>query len=663
MASSIVRSPSALEPLNSVVATEGRIRSNSAADGERGPLKTLFQDIRERTRSHSVSAPTDVARIQSSLPGQSRLSPLSPLGSTGRAKVDTTASDLLQVEVSRLLKKHKMLVTHLNEVLSKMGEREKDTPGGVGVKNEELSKRLEKEIKSLDEKIWEKRGQQLIIYKELKRRELKRKACFNWPKAKQSSYCKTIPNFIIRPLKPGRFVALSGPDILESEKTYADEVGARTVSTYPMLPGLPGMAPQREGDPICDRFNVHLLQNRVVVSVADGCNWGKRPAEAAGNASSSFMRYIRSVQSKLLTTRKAARYLIRAFAQAHDDILFGKKDFYEAGTTTMVGGLLVELDKENFSSDDEDNGESARVQSTLSAKKWGFVCASVGDCKVFHWSPRNKTVVDVTAGNRTNPLNASDCGGRLGPHLEGGQPDLRNFSIFFTTCEVDDILMVMSDGVHDNLDPQTLGKTPFDLNITESKETNWSDLPIEQIDSVKEKYREERLKEMIIECGKAENKQWQPPSPEDIMKKVIDYCVTLTKSSRDFMEQNPGKKLQDDYVNFPGKMDHTTFVAIRVAEIPDIQLMDDDDVQVSTPKLDEFSNPVLSSSMPNIIVTAQPTAPITPSLSASASNITSPAKSSHRNSMRKQLTLALKGKDKSKDKLKEKDGDDKEKTT
>jgi len=543
-----------------------------------------------------------------------------------------------------------------------MGEREKDTPGGVGVKNEELSKRLEKEIKSLDEKLWEKRMQQLIIYKELKRREQKRKACFNWPKAKQLSYCKTIPNFIIQPLKPGRFVSLSGPDILESEKTYADEVGARTVSTYPMLPGLPGMAPIREGDPICDRFNVHLLQNRVVVSVADGCNWGKRPAEAAGNASSSFMRYIRSVQSKLVTTRKAARYLIRAFAQAHDDILFGKKDFYEAGTTTMVGGLLLELDKENFSSD-EDNGSLDNEPSASSGKKWGFVCASVGDCKVFHWSPRSKTVVDVTAGNRTNPLNASDCGGRLGPHLEGGQPDLRNFSIFFTTCEVEDIIMVMSDGVHDNLDPQTLGKTPFDLNLTESKETSWSDLPIEQIDSVKEKYREDRLRDMIMDCGKTEDNQWQSPSPEDIMKKVIDYCVTLTKSSRDFMEQNPGKKLQDDYVQFPGKMDHTTFVALRVTEIPDIQLIDDDEIQVSPPKLDDYSsNPVMSSSLPNIIVSTQPP-PLTGNLSASTSNVTT-AKSSHRNSMRKQLTLALKGKDKSKDKIKDKDkeSEDKEKT-
>ncbi len=42
-------------------------------------------------------------------------------------------------------------------------------------------------------------------------------------------------------------------------------------------------------------------------------------------------------------------------------------------------------------------------------------------------------------------------GGRLGPTLEGGEPDLKNLNVYCTPCDQDDIIVMMSDGVHDNL--------------------------------------------------------------------------------------------------------------------------------------------------------------------------------------------------------------------
>ena len=39
-------------------------------------------------------------------------------------------------------------------------------------------------------------------------------------------------------------------------------------------------------------------------------------------------------------------------------------------------------------------------------------------------------------------------GGRIGPYLEGGTPDLRNIELFFTMCDENDLLIVMSDGAH-----------------------------------------------------------------------------------------------------------------------------------------------------------------------------------------------------------------------
>jgi hypothetical protein len=52
--------------------------------------------------------------------------------------------------------------------------------------------------------------------------------------------------------------------------------------------------------------------------------------------------------------------------------------------------------------------------------QWAFVCASVGDCKAFCWTPSSGKLQDITVGNRTNLTDASDPGGRIGPYLQGG---------------------------------------------------------------------------------------------------------------------------------------------------------------------------------------------------------------------------------------------------
>ena len=46
---------------------------------------------------------------------------------------------------------------------------------------------------------------------------------------------------------------------------------------------------------------------------------------------------------------------------------------------------------------------------------WVYVWGSVGDCKGFHYSPKRKTFLDITAANRFGTESARDCGGRLGP--------------------------------------------------------------------------------------------------------------------------------------------------------------------------------------------------------------------------------------------------------
>lgn len=57
--------------------------------------------------------------------------------------------------------------------------------------------------------------------------------------------------------------------------------------------------------------------------------------------------------------------LLNAFEHSHKSIVDGKMT-WEVGTTTLLGGVLFEINRGN----------------DPFVPQWEFVCASVGDCKV-----------------------------------------------------------------------------------------------------------------------------------------------------------------------------------------------------------------------------------------------------------------------------------------
>ncbi|KAF2077306.1 hypothetical protein CYY_001372 [Polysphondylium violaceum] len=343
-------------------------------------------------------------------------------------------------------------------------------------------------------------------------------------------------------------------------------LSTRSVSTYPILPGG-----EKDGDPIADKLFVQVHRNRAVLAIADGCNWGKRPAMAARDAIAAFASYFNQVQDQISTLQDAGHYLLRAFCQAHNKICEGKNDIWEAGTTTLLGGIVLELEVEE------------------GHPKWGFLCASVGDCKAFILSSKRREATDVTNGNRCNLSDTRDPGGRLGPYVGQGWPDLRNLKLYFTFCEENDIALIMSDGVHDNLDPIMLGKNPSELNIVANQ---WEDLNQDDLLRAKTSYMKSLLEELVfnkensnisstssttssnnsnnsssnIENGEASSNNSTPASinPSDITKKLIDHCSKVTHNAREFMEKFPNKKQPHDYREFPGKMDHTTCITFQI---------------------------------------------------------------------------------------------------
>eukprot|EP01089_Gocevia_fonbrunei_P000235 TRINITY_DN1023_c0_g2_i2.p1 TRINITY_DN1023_c0_g2~~TRINITY_DN1023_c0_g2_i2.p1 ORF type:complete len:498 (+),score=74.96 TRINITY_DN1023_c0_g2_i2:373-1866(+) len=286
--------------------------------------------------------------------------------------------------------------------------------------------------------------------------------------------------------------------------------------------------------------------------------------------------------------REAGRSILRAFQKAHMKIIEGYDDVWDAGTTTLCGGIIMELVEDHetlaflkelgistqanqtkFSFEQESDSPSLKLKdftvdsnqtphTSLPPYKWIFICASVGDCKAFHYSVHTKQITDITAGNRTNLVDPKDPGGRLGPQSENGAADLRNLALYFVPCHADDLIILVSDGVHDNLDPQTLGIPPSDVGMAFD---NWVDAEKAdalKTDEIKNHFRAQFMRALIKSGGGT----FPTLMPENVTGILVDHSTQLTMSSRKFMETYPNKRLPDDYVLYPGKMDHSTCVTL-----------------------------------------------------------------------------------------------------
>jgi len=279
--------------------------------------------------------------------------------------------------------------------------------------------------------------------------------------------------------------------------------------------------------------------------------------DASNKAKDSICDYLKTHLHEISDVRDAGHYLLQALSFCHYKICEGKEDIWEAGTTTLLGGMLLKLK-------DED--------------KWAWIFISIGDCKCFHYESNKDCITDITAGNRQNVYDARDPGGRLGPYVGNGEPDLRNVFVYFRLCEDNDIILLLSDGVHDNLDPQTLGIAPKDVSPNYAHHTDWKDFKSdEEAEKVKTEYMKRFLTRDLI-CGGEEDKKLRMKvfsfsatdtdelSPANITARIMKHCLGVTASGREWMEQNPKDKLPLDYVAYPGKMDHATCVVIKVGK-------------------------------------------------------------------------------------------------
>jgi len=160
-----------------------------------------------------------------------------------------------------------------------------------------------------------------------------------------------------------------------------------------------------------------------------------------------------------------------------------------------------------------------------------------------------------------NLTDARDCGGRLGPVDASLNPDLRNLMSYYSLLDEGDIVVAVSDGVHDNLDPQLRGLAPSVFGISASSWEEAEKRHPSRTRDVKSNYLLELLQGTI-------QMRNQPITPHLITTALVELARETTKAAREFMETSLGARQPDDYAMYPGKMDHTSCVAVCAQEIP-----------------------------------------------------------------------------------------------
>lgn len=341
-------------------------------------------------------------------------------------------------------------------------------------------------------------------------------------------------------------------DETEMDK-YTSFAGGKVTSTYPFDKDRN----LRMNDPIADHCGLVAWSNRMLAVVADGSGRGHKAQQAASRAVDTFLSDFVDPKTTPQDLRELATEMLRSLGHCHENIMAGAQNIWHSGTTTLLAAFLVEIEPSSMTNN----------------QKWCVVCVNVGDGKAFLWNKTSKLVREVT--NKVVPDDPNDPGGRLGPYIYQGAPDLRDLSFSYAFCSEDEFVILCTDGVYDNFDPQRSGILPKDVPglvgnsvagnslsdiRPEQLKARWDQLDSSTACELRAACRIRTL-EQIIDSGDA------TPNARSLMRNIVNYCVRQTRSLREFCEQYPNQKLPNDVQQFPGSMDHLTCLAFQVGSV------------------------------------------------------------------------------------------------
>ena len=355
-------------------------------------------------------------------------------------------------------------------------------------------------------------------------------------------YEKIMPKSVHPFVPPMVSQFLTTPDVHESPQELAHIVYGKRASNYPLRPDG-----TREGDPNCDAFSFSLTADGCTLAcLTDGCGWGTASSAASTYVAKNVAQIVLSHSKQPInaSTRGLGWLLLYAMTRVHVDL--ADRCDSGLGTTTALAGITVKL------SDALQYAPGTFLRELFPDERWYFISVSVGDCKAFLYSRTSRQVTDITQGNRLNLSDPCDPGGRIGLSDANALPDLRNLSLYSTPCVEGDIIVLLTDGIHDNFDPEFLGLPPSDFDMPVD---SWSLVDQEIGQFTKQSFMEKIIAATINKC--------EVISPKTIVQALIDHSHVVSSRSRAFLENSKGR-LPPDHRLYPGKMDHSTCVAFLV---------------------------------------------------------------------------------------------------
>lgn len=340
-------------------------------------------------------------------------------------------------------------------------------------------------------------------------------------------------------------IKFKGPSEDDGSEKYTSFASARSVSTFPH----DRHTNKKMNSPLADQYGLSAWSNRIISVIADGGH-GIRFRQASERAVESCLSYFEDIKTPAEELKHMGLELLKSISYAHETIIHDKKDIWEAGTTSILVSCVVEV---------EPTAETGQ-------KRWCFVCATVGDCKAYHWSKQERTVTEITQGSNIIG-DVADPGGRIGPYIYQGAPDLRNLGVYYHYCSEDDLIILCTDGIHDNFDPELCGKIPKELysfldedeSATIELMTQWDQLDPQIVDILKQRYSEGLLEKLLLDLE-------QPLNTRKVTKALINYCIKQTRNAREFFDHIQ-KQSSVDYRMYPGRLDHSTCLAFKVSAV------------------------------------------------------------------------------------------------
>lgn len=409
--------------------------------------------------------------------------------------------------------------------------------------------------------------------------------------------------------------------VLNLEISSAQIEGGFTVncvSTYPI---------QAPYSPIADRFDIRFFRDSFILTLTDGCGLHPSSRLAPKAAIEGFWNYL---QPKLkeetghFDVHKLGAYLNNALKAAHFNIYWDAYERSQEGFAALRQNVTQVLNKL-----DQNTSESASITEILNLRKeqlleeidlikkalegdlktqkqlveknlptqfykdyagattfmssallknasssefpFYLLTINLGDGQCFVL--REGELMEMTQDTRKDLSNVRDPGGKMG--LCTPTPlkmDERNLQYSLTPCKSKDLLLFMTDGVLDNLNPDRIGLHPTGFNtpywiqekirdagefsgeefeellsILNVDHTSWKEVPTPLANEIKSKFVKKCL-EVLVQNA---------PTSEIANEKVIRFCTKITEGHR---EKSDSYSFEEPL----GKPDHTTCLSYQI---------------------------------------------------------------------------------------------------